>query len=123
METYHCIKTVCLQIETSFAFDFRKQSASNLKPGPNVYSQPGPGSNVPAQPGPGSNVAAQPGPGSSFTPQPGPGLQDPIWSEVLEQGERNNTKRAASDLYNMIKVRFINIPTQSKPLLDSNISL
>ena len=51
------------------------------------------------QPGPGLQ---QPGPGLE---QPGPGLQDPIWSEVLEEGQRNNSKRAASDLYNMIKVQ------------------
>ena len=51
------------------------------------------------QPGPGLQ---QPGPGLG---QPGPGLQDPIWSEVLEEGQRNNSKRAASDLYNMIKVQ------------------
>jgi len=28
---------------------------------------------------------------------------DPVWNEVLEEGQRNNSKRAALDLYNMIK--------------------
>jgi len=37
---------------------------------------------------------------------------DPVWNEVLDVGERNNSKRAAVDLYNMIKCG-----TQCNPLV------